>query len=89
MRYNIDIVVDYLCRIPIPRRQFTVPPYFIVIRSFDVNKPGEEAEKLVGGVAGGTILRGCLQVGQEIAIRPGYISRSTQTGQTTWKEIRS
>lgn len=63
MRYNIDIVVDYLCRIPIPRRQFTVPPYFIVIRSFDVNSPGTEAEKLVGGVAGGTILRGCLQVG--------------------------
>jgi translation initiation factor 2 subunit 3 len=52
----------------------------IVIRSFDVNKPGEDAETLKGGVAGGTILKGCLKVGDEIAIRPGYISRSTSTG---------
>jgi translation initiation factor 2 subunit 3 len=28
----------------------------IIIRSFDVNKPGESAESLKGGVAGGTIL---------------------------------
>ncbi len=61
----------------------------IVIRSFDVNKPGEDAETLKGGVAGGTILKGCLKVGQEIAIRPGYITRNTATGQTSWKEIRS
>ena len=60
LKYNIDVVVDYLCRIPIPMRQFTVPPNMIVIRSFDVNKPGEDAETLKGGVAGGTILKGCL-----------------------------
>ena len=80
LKYNIDVVVDYLCRIPIPAREFTVPPYMIVIRSFDVNKPGEDAETLRGGVAGGTILKGCLRVGEEIAIRPGYITRNTQTG---------
>jgi translation initiation factor 2 subunit 3 len=89
LKYNIDVVVDFLCRIPIPARQFTVPPYMIVIRSFDVNKPGEDAETLRGGVAGGTILKGCLKVGDEIAIRPGYITRNTQTGQHNWKEIRS
>lgn len=76
LRYNIDVVVDYLCRIPIPSRQFTVAPYMIVIRSFDVNKPGEDAETLRGGVAGGTILKGCLKVGDEIAIRPGFIQRN-------------
>ena len=63
LKYNIDVVVDHLCRFPIPSREFTVPPYMIVIRSFDVNKPGEDAETLRGGVAGGTILKGCLQVG--------------------------
>jgi translation initiation factor 2 subunit 3 len=52
----------------------------IVIRSFDVNKPGEDAETLRGGVAGGTILKGCLKIGEEIAIRPGYITRNTHTG---------
>lgn len=89
LKYNIDVVVDYICRIPIPARKFTVPPYMIVIRSFDVNKPGEDAEDLKGGVAGGTILKGCLRVGDEIAIRPGYITRNTATGKTSWKEISS
>ena len=87
LKYNIDVVVDYLCRIPIPTRQFTKPPYMIVIRSFDVNKPGEDAETLKGGVAGGTILEGCLKVGDEIAIRPGKVTKSQRTGKTSWTEI--
>lgn len=61
----------------------------IVIRSFDVNHPGEDAETFKGGVAGGTILRGCLKVGDEIAIRPGKLTRSTSTGKTSWTEIKS
>ena len=89
LKYNLNIVVDYLCRIPIPSRQFTVPPYMIVIRSFDVNKPGEDAETLKGGVAGGTILKGCLKIGDEIAIRPGKVTKSQKTGKTTWTEIQS
>ena len=87
--YNIDVVVDFICRIPIPQRQFTVPPYMIVIRSFDVNRPGEDAETLKGGVAGGTILKGCLKVGDKIAIRPGKVTRSRRTGQPVWTEIQS
>lgn len=38
-------------------RDFTSPPQMIVIRSFDVNKPGSEVEELQGGVAGGSILQ--------------------------------
>ena len=38
-----------------------------------MNKPGSEVEELRGGVAGGSILRGVLKVGQEIEIRPGRI----------------
>ena len=89
LKLNIDAVVDYLCRIPIPARQFTVPPYMIVIRSFDVNKPGEDAETLKGGVAGGTILRGCIKVGDEIAVRPGKVTKNPKTGKVTWTEIQS
>lgn len=67
-----------------------MPPYMIVIRSFDVNKPGEDAESFKGGVAGGTILKGCLKVGDEIAIRPGKLTRSASAGgRTKWTEIRS
>jgi translation initiation factor 2 subunit 3 len=79
-KYNIDIVIDYLCRIPIPMRDFTSPPQMIIIRSFDINKPGEDCENLKGGVAGGTILKGVLKVGDRICIRPGLITRD-QRGQ--------
>lgn len=89
MSFNIDVVVDFICRIPIPLRDFTSAPYMIVIRSFDVNKPGEDCSSLVGGVAGGTILKGLLRVGDEIAIRPGFVSKSAKTGQISWSEIRS
>jgi len=76
LRYNIDVVAEYITNsIPVPMRDFTGEPKMIVIRSFDVNKPGQEAEELRGGVAGGSILSGVLKRGQEIEIRPGIISR--------------
>lgn len=46
----------------VPTRNFTASPRLIVIRSFDVNKPGAEVEELKGGVAGGSILQGVLKV---------------------------
>mmetsp|Transcript_31465 Transcript_31465/g.44081 ORF Transcript_31465/g.44081 Transcript_31465/m.44081 type:complete len:471 (+) Transcript_31465:3-1415(+) len=76
MKHNIDVVLEYICKkIPIPVRDFTSPPKLIVIRSFDVNKPGEEVKNLKGGVAGGSILRGVLKVGDEIEVRPGIITK--------------
>jgi translation initiation factor 2 subunit 3 len=48
----------------------------IILRSFDVNRPGESAETLKGGVAGGTILNGVLKVGDKVAIRPGIYMRN-------------
>lgn len=88
LKYNIDAVIDYICRIPIPLRDFSAAPQMIVIRSFDVNKPGTDAEFVQGGVAGGTILKGVLRVGDEIAVRPGFIRRSS-AGVSKWTEIRS
>lgn len=38
----------------------------IIIRSFDVNKPGSDITDLKGGVVGGSILQGVLQVGMEV-----------------------
>jgi len=45
----------------------------MVIRSFDVNIPGTEVNRLIGGVAGGTLKRGILKLHQQIEIRPGLI----------------
>ena len=47
----------------------------IIIRSFDVNHPGSEVKKLLGGVAGGSILRGVLRLHDEVEIRPGHITK--------------
>jgi len=52
----------------------------IIIRSFDVNKPGAEIEELKGGVAGGSILTGVLRLGDEIEIRPGIVSKDEKGG---------
>lgn len=65
-------------RIPIPVRDFTSDPRLIVIRSFDVNKPGSEVDDLKGGVAGGSILTGVLRLGQQVEIRPGIVTKDNQ-----------
>eukprot|EP01104_Vermistella_antarctica_P018961 TRINITY_DN7220_c0_g1_i1.p1 TRINITY_DN7220_c0_g1~~TRINITY_DN7220_c0_g1_i1.p1 ORF type:complete len:485 (-),score=127.85 TRINITY_DN7220_c0_g1_i1:83-1513(-) len=76
MKYNIDVVCEYICtKIPVPVRNFVGAPRLIVIRSFDVNKPGAGVDELQGGVAGGSILQGVLRKGQEIEVRPGIVSK--------------
>ncbi|CAD6960975.1 unnamed protein product [Tilletia controversa] len=79
LKYNIDSVCEYLVkRVPVPPRDFTSAPRLIVIRSFDVNKPGAEVHELKGGVAGGSILTGVLKLGQEIEIRPGIVIKDNE-----------
>ncbi|KIV94360.1 Eukaryotic translation initiation factor 2 subunit gamma [Exophiala mesophila] len=89
LKYNIDAINEYLVtKIPVPIRNFRDAPHMIVIRSFDVNKPGAEIEDLKGGVAGGSILTGVLKLGDEIEIRPGIITKDAQ-GQTICRPIMS
>jgi len=89
LKYNIDVVVEYICHhVPVPVRDFTSVPRLIVIRSFDVNKPGEDVEKLKGGVAGGSILQGVLRLGDEIEVRPGIVSKDA-AGKVTCAPIYS
>ncbi|KAJ5408720.1 hypothetical protein N7509_002603 [Penicillium cosmopolitanum] len=76
LKYNIDAVNEYLTsHIPVPIRTFDQAPHMMVIRSFDVNKPGAEIEELKGGVAGGSILSGVLKLNDEIEIRPGLVTK--------------
>lgn len=79
LKYNIDAVLEYIVKnVPIPVRDYTVPPRLIVIRSFDVNKPGAEVEELKGGVAGGSILTGIIKIGDEIELRPGIVTKDSE-----------
>lgn len=89
LKYNVEVVCEYIVnKIPVPLRDFTSSPRLIVIRSFDVNKPGSEVDDLKGGVAGGSILRGVLQQGQEIEVRPGIVSKD-EDGKLRCKPIYS
>lgn len=63
LKYNIDAVNEYICtKIPVPNHNFDADARLIVIRSFDVNKPGATVDELKGGVAGGSILSGVFKV---------------------------
>jgi hypothetical protein len=89
LKYNIDAVNEYIVkRIPIPLRDFTSDPRLIVIRSFDVNKPGAEVDELKGGVAGGSILTGVLRLGMQVEIRPGIVTKDS-TGRNRCQPIYS
>ena len=71
LKLNIDLVLQHLCHIPVPRRSIDTPCRMTIVRSFDVNKPGENAHDLKGGVAGGTVQEGIVRRGATLEIRPG------------------
>jgi translation initiation factor 2 subunit 3 len=69
---NIDLLIQAIeTYIPTPSRDLEKPPRMYIARSFDVNRPGTVPEDLVGGVIGGSLLRGQLKIGDEIEIKPG------------------
>ncbi|MEZ0345061.1 MAG: translation initiation factor IF-2 subunit gamma [Infirmifilum sp.] len=71
-KVNIDALVWAIEKyVPIPQRDYSLPPRMLVARSFDVNKPGTRVHDLVGGVLGGTIVQGKFRVGDEVEIKPG------------------
>ncbi|OHT10011.1 Eukaryotic translation initiation factor 2 subunit gamma [Tritrichomonas foetus] len=77
--FNIDYAVEYIVKtIPVPIRDYSAAPRLIVIRSFDVNKPGTDVRKLEGGVAGGSILQGCLKLNDEVEVRPGVLEKTSE-----------
>lgn len=69
---NLDKVLEILCKIEISKRDQESKPIFLIARSFDINKPGTEITKLHGGILGGVLKSGKLQIGDEIEIKPGY-----------------
>ncbi|RQH01753.1 translation initiation factor IF-2 subunit gamma [Natrarchaeobius oligotrophus] len=69
---NVDLLIGTIEEeIPTPDRDPDADPRMHVARSFDINKPGTTAENLAGGVLGGSLVQGELEVGDEIEIRPG------------------
>ncbi|MDE1869447.1 MAG: translation initiation factor IF-2 subunit gamma [Candidatus Micrarchaeota archaeon] len=68
---NVDAVLQQIANIELPKHDLTADPMMYIARSFDVNKPGTPIKDLIGGVFGGSIIKGTFKVGDEIEIRPG------------------
>lgn len=87
-KINIDALLMAIDKyIPVPERDLTSPPLMFIARSFEVNRPGTPPEELVGGVIGGSLIRGVLRVGDEIEIRPGI--RVEKGGKVFYEELIS
>jgi translation initiation factor 2 subunit 3 len=83
---NLDAVLMLIEQtIPAKPHDETKPARMYVARSFDVNQPGSPPEKLVGGVLGGSLVRGILRVGDEVEITPGR--QVTVGNRTEWKDL--
>ena len=74
---NLDLVCKILGELPIPHNNVDDLMEMICIRSFDINKPGTNVTELKGGVIGGSIKTGKLNIGDHIVIYPGNYSMRT------------
>jgi len=83
---NLDVLLEAIEQnIKSPVFDPAVNPRMYLARSFDVNKPGTPLKDLKGGVLGGSLVEGMLQIGDEIEIAPGI-----QTGKgnkQVWENV--
>jgi translation initiation factor 2 subunit 3 len=69
---NVDLLIAAIEEeIPTPERDPDADPRLQVARSFDINRPGTTHEDLKGGVIGGSLSQGILEVDDDIEVRPG------------------
>ncbi len=70
-----------------PKRNLTANPLAYIVRSFDINKPGDSYADLKGGVIGGSIKQGTLKLNDKIEIKPGITI--TRDGKTIYQPIEA
>jgi len=85
---NIDLLIKTIEEhFPTPKRNPDLDPVMFVTRTFDVNRPGTDIGKIVGGVLGGAIVQGKLRSGDRIEIKPGR--KVERGGRAVWEPIKS
>jgi translation initiation factor 2 subunit 3 len=85
---NLDLIIEAIEKyIPTHMHELDKTPLMFVARSFDINKPGTNIEKLKGGAIGGSLNCGIFRLGDEIEMRPG---RKVESGGTVkWVSIKT
>ncbi len=85
-KINIDVLIQTMEKeMPTPKRDASKPPKMLLLRSFDVNKPGYAPSQLSGGVLGGSLIQGEFKIGDEIEIRPGIMLH--KENKTFWQPL--
>jgi len=83
---NISNLLEYLVTyLKEPTKEKEGKALINIIRSFDINKPGNSYKKLKGGIIGGSITKGTIKTGDDIEIKPGLMQ--TKDGKTTYEPI--
>jgi translation initiation factor 2 subunit 3 len=89
-RVGIDALIGVIEeKIPTPPRDTKKPPLMYVARSFDINRPGTRPAALRGGVLGGSLLQGRLNVGDSIEIRPGGTGPNNSQAESLTTKVTS
>jgi translation initiation factor 2 subunit 3 len=87
---NIDALIGALeDTIETPKREESKNAVMHVLRSFDVNKPGAKIKDIKGGVIGGSLTQGTLNVGDQIEIKPGIFNEKKKSYEPIQTEIVS
>jgi len=84
---NVDKIFEEIDKIKIPERDEKSEPLFLIARSFDINLPGADVQKMKGGILGGTLKQGKLKVGEIIEIKPGQSLK--QKDKTIYKTVKT
>lgn len=83
---NLNVLLEFINKnFTEPKRDLNSTPRMTIVRSFDINKPGDDFSKLKGGVLGGSIQQGTVKIGEEIEIRPGI--QLVKNGKVTYEPI--
>ena len=83
-KVNLDLLLEAIEEfILTPDKNPKKDPKMYVVRSFDINHPRTEIQKLHGGVLGGSLIEGVLSPGDEIEIRPGIMDNNKWTSLKT------
>ena len=87
---NLDALISTIeNNIKTPERDESKDTVMHVLRSFDINKPGNTIEQMKGGVIGGSLTQGKFKIGDEIEIKPGLINEKKQSYDSIHTEITS
>jgi translation initiation factor 2 subunit 3 len=71
---NVDIVCEMLAHLKVPQRELESSKLRMnIIRSFNINLPGTQIDNLKGGIVGGSIVKGTINLNDEVYIYPGMI----------------